>query len=445
MNTSGSLDRATITQQSSNAPLFPKSGLRAFALITALFFFWGMSNNLTDVLVQQFKKSFSLSPLQAQLVQTAVFLGYFCMALPAALVTRQRGYKTGVLIGLGLFGGGMLLFWPAALIGRYPLMLLALYVVGCGSAVLETTANPFIAQAGPAESSERRLNFAQSFNPPGTICGVRIGPYAIFSGVELTPAQILALQRQGTYAHYLHGEVMRVVPTYVTLGCIVLGLAGVIAFVRFPPAPRQQQTHTQDHIGRQMVRLLRTPQVLSAVIAQFCYCGAQVATWSAFIPYTKQYAATSERTAALFLTANLVAFAAGRVLSTSFMRWIPPVRMMTAYAVVNIAVLGYAVVRPGRAGVIAIIVTSFFMSVMYPTIFSLGIKGLGASTELASSLLVMAVVGAAIIPPLLGLSTRTTHSYALGYAPVLACYVVVAVFGWRNRGAMDPAATVSAM
>ncbi len=156
------------------APLFPKSGLLPFVLVTALFFLWGMSNNLTDVLVQQFKKSFELSPLQAQLVQTAVFFGYFCMALPAALVTRRKGYKTGILMGLGLFGCGMLLFWPAAVIGRYPLMLLALYVVGCGSAVLETTANPFIAQAGPPESAARRLNFAQSFNPPGTICGVLV-------------------------------------------------------------------------------------------------------------------------------------------------------------------------------------------------------------------------------------------------------------------------------
>ncbi len=433
--------RAAAGETNARYALFPKSGLLPFALVTMLFFLWGMSNNLTDVLVQQFRKSFDLSPLQAQLVQTAVFFGYFCMALPAALVTQRKGYKTGILMGLGLFGCGMLLFWPAALIGRYPLMLMALYVVGCGSAVLETTANPFISQAGPPQSSERRLNFAQSFNPPGTICGVLVGTFFIFSGVELNASQVAALRAKGTYAQYLHSEVMRVVPTYVSLGCVVLALAVVIALARFRETPHSNQAFRLNEVTHELLHLLRTPQVLAAVFAQFCYCGAQVSTWSAFIPYMKQYAATSERTAALFLTGNLISFAAGRVISTSLMRWFRPVRMMIAYALINCVILGFAVVRPGVAGAVAIVITSFFMSLMYPTIFSIGIKDLGVRTELASSLLVMAVVGAAIIPPLLGFVTKATHSYALGYAPVLACYAVVALFGWRNRGATEIATT----
>lgn len=415
------------------AAMLPKKALLSFALVTALFFLWGMSNNLTDVLVQQFKKSFELSPLQAQLVQTAVFFGYFCMALPAALVTRRKGYKVGILMGLCLFGFGMLLFWPAALIGRYPFMLVALYVVGCGSAVLETTANPFISQAGPPESAERRLNFAQSFNPPGTICGVLAGTFFIFSGVELNATQLADLRTRGLYGQYLHTELMRVVPTYVVLGCVVLALAAFIAFVRFEPMPHAIREPGAQHLGRDLVQLLRTPQVLAAVVAQFCYCGAQVSTWSAFIPYMKQYAATSERTSAIFLTGNLVAFAAGRIISTSLMRWFRPARLMVAYALVNMCLLGFAVLHPGVAGAATVICTSFFMSLMYPTIFSIGIKDLGSRTELASSLLVMAVVGAAIIPPLMGLMTKATHSYALGYAPVIACYAAVALFGWQHR------------
>lgn len=418
---------------SRTASLLPRSGLLPFFLVTTLFFLWGMSNNLTDVLVQQFRKSFELSPLQAQLVQTAVFFGYFCMALPAALATQRKGYKTGILMGLGLFGAGMLLFWPAAVIGRYPLMLLALYVVGCGSAVLETTANPFIAQAGPPESSARRLNFAQSFNPPGTICGVLVGTFFIFSGVELTNAQVAGLRANGTYGQYLHREVLRVVPPYVSLGCVVLVLAAVIAFSRFPPMPHEPAPFRQGDFWRELMALLRTPQVFAAVVAQFCYCGAQVSTWSAFIPYAKQYVATSERTAALFLTGNLIAFATGRVVSTSLMRWFRPVRMLVVYALINLGVLGFAVLRPGFPGALAIVLTSFFMSLMYPTIFSIGIRHLDGRTELASSLLVMAVVGAAVIPPLLGLVAKATHSYALGYAPVLVCYAVIAVFGWWNR------------
>ncbi|MBE7158227.1 MAG: L-fucose:H+ symporter permease [Rhodospirillales bacterium] len=417
--------------------LFPREGLLPFFLVTALFFLWGMSNNLTDVLVQQFRKSFELSPLEAQLVQTAVFFGYFCMALPAALLTRRCGYKTGILTGLALFGGGMLLFWPAAVIGRYGFMLVALYVVGCGSAVLETTANPFISQAGPQASADRRLNFAQSFNPPGTICGVLVGTFFIFSGVELTSAQAAGLRARGAYANYLHQELMRVVPPYITLGIVVLILAAVIALARFPGTGDTDQAGHTGPLGGQIVHLLRTPQVLAAAITQFCYCGAQVSTWSAFIPYMKQYASTSERSSALFLTGNLIAFAAGRAVSTWLMRWFRPVRMMIGYALANIVVLLVAVLHPGPAGAGALILTSFFMSLMYPTIFSIGIKGLGDRTELASSLLVMAVVGAALVPPLLGLVTRATHSYALGYAPILLCYAVVALFGWRNRHTLE--------
>lgn len=417
--------------------LFPRKGLVPFALVTLLFFLWGMSNNLTDVLVQQFKKSFELSPFQAQLVQSAVFFGYFCMALPAALMTRRRGYKAGILMGLCLFGGGMLLFWPAAMINRYPMMLGALFVVGCGSAVLETTANPFISQAGPPASAERRLNFAQSFNPPGTICGVLVGTFFIFSGVELTSAQVSTLRAEGRYVQYLHGEVMRVVPPYVSLGCVVLCLAVVIVFTRFSSVRQDSHSEQTGRLGPEMLQLLRTPQVLAAVFAQFCYCGAQVSTWSAFIPYMRQYAATSERASALFLTGNLVSFAAGRVVSTGLMRWFRPVRMMVAYAVLNIGIVAFAVLHPGTAGAFAIILSSFFMSLMYPTIFSVGIRDLGGRTELTSSLLVMAVVGGAVVPPLLGIVTKATHSYAWGYAPVLGCYFVVALFGWRYRQVVE--------
>src|ERR1700733_11377651 len=189
-----------------------------FALVTVLFFLWGMSNNLTDILVKQFQKTFELSKFSAQLVSTANFMGYACMAIPAALVMRKWGYKAGMVMGLCLFGGGMVLFWPAAVIGKYGPFLAALYTVGCGASVLETAANPFMAQFGPAQTSERRLNFAQAFNPPGTILGVIVGARFIFSGVELTPAEVAAKKMAGTYAAYLHMELMRVVPTYLALG-----------------------------------------------------------------------------------------------------------------------------------------------------------------------------------------------------------------------------------
>jgi MFS transporter, FHS family, L-fucose permease len=428
------VDTPTTVQRPSGGKqpgLFPTGHMLPFMLVTVLFFIWGMSNNLTDILVQQFKKSFELSPLQAQLVQTAVFLGYFCMALPAALGMRKWGYKAGILAGLCLFGTGTIMFWPAAVIGRYWLMLTALFVVGCGSATLETAANPFIAQTGAPETSEQRLNFSQAFNPPGTITGVLIGTFFIFSGVELSAARVTQMKAAGIYAAYLHGEIMRVVPTYVTLGCIVFLLALLIGLTKFPAHIRERDASEEHGLLSQLGSLLRTPSLRAAIIAQFCYCGAQVSTWSAFIPYVKQYTSATERTAALFLTGNLIAFGAGRIISTGLMRWFAPSRMMGVYSLINIGLITAGILHPGRVGAGALLLTSFFMSVMFPTIFALGVKGLGERTKLGGSMIVMSVVGAAIVPPLLGLIAKHFASYALGYVVVISCYVVVAAYGFR--------------
>jgi MFS transporter, FHS family, L-fucose permease len=424
------------------AGLFPTDHLRSFVLVTVLFFIWGMSNNLTDILVQQFKKSFELSPLEAQLVQTAVFFGYFFMALPAAIGMRRWGYKAGILAGLCLFGSGTLMFWPAAVVGQYWLMLTALFVVGCGSATLETAANPFIAQSGPSETSERRLNFSQAFNPPGTIVGVLIGTFFIFSGIEHSSTQVSLMKSQGTYVAYLHSEIMRVVPTYVTLGCVVLLLAAIIGFTQFPAVSREHDANEADSLAKQLFSLLHTPHLRAAIFAQFCYCGAQVSTWSAFIPYMKQYTGASERSAALFLTGNLIAFAIGRFLSTGLMRWFLPARMMGTYALFNIALLAVGALHPGRVGAGAILLTSLFMSIMFPTIFALGVKGLGSRTKLGGSLIIMSVVGAGIIPPLVGLVAKRFGSYALGYLVVAACYIVVAIYSLRTKAQTSSADAV---
>src|SRR5947209_13741427 len=234
MQVSTSINAGAKSAGQTKQAVFPAGHMVLFSLVTVLFFLWGMSNNLTDILVQQFKKSFELSTFSAQLVSTANFTGYFCMAIPAALVMRRWGYKTGMVMGLCLFGAGMVLFWPAAVSGQYVPFLVALFAVGCGASVLETAANPFMAQFGPAATSEQRLNFAQAFNPPGTILGVWIGRQYIFSGVELAPDQIADMKAKGTYASYLHTEIMRVVPTYIALGSVVLLFALALSRMRFP-------------------------------------------------------------------------------------------------------------------------------------------------------------------------------------------------------------------
>jgi FHS family L-fucose permease-like MFS transporter len=408
--------------------VFPVGHMLPFVLVTVLFFLWGMSNNLTDILVQQFKKSLELSQFSAQLVQTANFFGYFCMAIPAGLLMRRWGYKAGMVTGLLLFGSGMLLFLPAALRGEYAMFLIALFTVGCGASILETAANPFIAQFGDPATSEQRLNFSQAFNPPGTVTGVLIGTYFIFSGVEPNAADIERMKQLGTYKDYLHSEIMRVVPTYMAFGAVVLFFAFLLLRTKFPVIQVEHEGIGEDHGS--FGDLLRMPAIWIAVAANFCNVGAQISSWSSLIPYMKQYTPASERTAAHYLTAVLVVMLFGRFISTPLMRYIRPSLMLGFYGVCNAILMLVVVAKPGMIGAYAIVISGFFISIMFPTIFALGLKGLGRNTKLGGSLLVMAIVGGAIFPPIQGLIARQTGSLALGYIVPAIGFAGVALYGF---------------
>ncbi len=415
-------------------PVFPVGHMLLFSLVTVLFFLWGMSNNLTDILVQQFRKSFELSPFSAQLVQTANFLGYFIMALPAALLMRRWGYKAGMVTGLVLFGGGMILFWPAAVSGRYVPFLVALFTVGSGASFLETASNPFIAQFGDPATSEQRLNFSQSFNPPGTIVGVLLGARFIFSGVEKNGPEIVAMKAAGTYQAYLHTEIMRVVPPYLAFGGVVLLCALILSRIRFPAIRSEHEGEGGAAADQGSFReLLGYPALWLAVGAQFCNVGAQISSWSSLIPYMKQFTAVSERTAASYLVAVLVALAVGRFVSTPLMKYVAPSRMLGVYGVVNVGLMAVTIARPGMVGAWAVVASGFFLSIMFPTIFALGLKGLGPNTKLAGSFLVMAIVGGAVFPPVLGLIARSTGSLAEGYVVPLVGFAGVAVYGFSRQ------------
>jgi FHS family L-fucose permease-like MFS transporter len=399
-----------------------------FSLVTVLFFLWGMSNNLTDILVQQFKKSFELSPVSAQLVQTANFLGYFIMAMPAALLMRKWGYKAGMVTGLCLFGGGMVLFWPAAVSGQYLPFLVALFTVGSGASFLETAANPFIAQFGDPATSEQRLNFSQSFNPPGTIVGVLIGARFIFSGVEKKAPEIEQMRAAGTYQAYLHTEIMRVVPTYLAFGGAVLLCAFILSRMTFPSMHSEHEGESGDHGS--IRQLFNYPHLWFAVLANFCNVGAQISSWSSLIPYMKQFTSVSERHAAYYLTGVLVALAVGRFVSTPLMKYVSPSKMLGLYGVANVLLMAVAMTQPGIVGAWAVVASGFFLSIMFPTIFALGLKGLGPNTKLAASLLVMAIVGGAVFPPVLGFIAKATGSWAKGYIVPLLGFIVVALYGF---------------
>jgi FHS family L-fucose permease-like MFS transporter len=343
---------------------------------------------------------------------------------------RRFGYKTGILVGLGLFSLGAFLFWPAANEGKYIYFLIALFVIASGLSFLETAANPFIAQLGDAGSSERRLNFSQAFNPLGSISGVLIGTIFIFSGVELTSQQISSLQAQHLYEAYLRSETLRVVKPYLVLGAVAFLLALVILRTKFPAIQSEHEAGAGDH--GHFRELLRYPHFLFAIVAQFMYVGAQVGTWSYFIQYVEEATQQHEKVAGMFLTGTLVAFAVGRFASAYLMRFFAPSKMLGMFALVNMVLVAIGVMWPGWIGLWAVFLTSFFMSLMFPTIFALGIKGLGPNTKLGCSLIVMAIIGGAVLTPIMGLIAEHWHRTANAYLVPLVAYVFVAAYAFAG-------------
>jgi MFS transporter, FHS family, L-fucose permease len=421
----------------SASPLIPAGMRFPFFLVTVLFFLWGVPSNLNDVLIRQFMKSFALSRLQAGFIQSAFYMGYFVLATPAALLMRRFGYKIGFVAGLLLFSAGAFLFWPAAVIGRYGFFLAALFVIASGLSFLETASNPFIAQLGDPEGAARRLNFSQAFNPLGAITAALVGTVFIFSGIELSPGQIAAMRAAHTYAPYLQRETMRVVAPYLGIGAFTFIWAILIARTKFPVIAREAEGGGGEHGNFR--ELLHYPSFLFAVAAQFAYVGAQVGTWSYFIQYVQDATHRPEKTAGYLLTGTLVAFGVGRFSSAALMTRIKPNFLLGLYSLVNIGLVAVGVLFPSWIGLWAIFLTSFFMSVMYPTIFALGIEGLDRNTKIGGSLIVMAIVGGAVMTPAMGWVSQTWHSIALAYLVPLLCYCFIAVYSFwgANLGRPD--------
>jgi MFS transporter, FHS family, L-fucose permease len=413
-----------------------KETLIPFVLVTALFFLWALPNNLNDILIPQFMKSFELSRLQAGLVQSAFYLGYFLLALPAALIMDKYNYKTGIIIGLLLFAAGCFLFLPAASAGRYGFFLGALFVIASGLAFLETGANSFISVLGDPATSEHRLNFAQSFNPLGSVTSVLVGTVFIFSGTELSNAQIEVMKQAGTYKAYLHEEIMRVGPPYLVLGSIILLMAFLIWRTKFPIEKKNSESGEKEK-GK-LSELLHYPHFMKGVIAQFFYIGAQVGTWSFMIQYLKDYMQKSEKEAGAILFFSILSFGIGRFVSTGLMKTFDPKKLMGLYSIVNVLLCTIAVVQPGIIGGWALVATSFFMSLMFPTIFALGVKGLGPHTKLGGSMIIMAIIGGAVWTPIMGLISDTTHSMALAIIIPLISYIFIIYYAFVGSKPSGP-------
>ena len=421
---------------SKSAKLVTPGFTLTFILVTALFFLWALPNNLNDILIPQFMKSFELNRLEAGLVQSAFYLGYFILAMPAALLMDRYGYKVGLIVGLLLFASGCFLFWPAALAGKYGFFLGALFIIAAGLAFLETGSNSFIAILGDPATSEQRLNLSQSFNPLGSMTGVLVGTVFIFSGTELSAADIEKMKSLGTYKQYLHDEIMRVGPPYLFIGTVILICAILIWRAKFPEGDKKKEG-SPNNSGK-FSELVKYPHFLKGVIAQFFYIGAQVGTWSFLIQYTKDYMHKSEKEAGIYLTISLLAFGVGRFASTAMMKKFEPKKLMGLYSCINIALMSMAVFNPGTIGAWSLIVSSFFMSLMFPTIFALGVKGLGPNTKIGASGIIMAIIGGAVWTPLMGYVSDQTHSMALAMIVPLISYIYVSYYAFVGSKPSGP-------
>jgi len=416
-------------------PVVEKRYLVAFALTSTLFFAWGLASQFNDLLLHHFQKALDLTRTRASFTQFAFYIGYFCAPLPAAMIIRRLGYKATMVIGLGMYALGAFLFVPAAHMRIYGIFLMALYIIAFGAAFLETSANPYIAIMGDPATSSPRLNFAQAFNGVATVLGPLVGGYVIFTGVEYSPQQLAAMPL-ATIGAWRASEAATVGPPYLVLGILMVIIATAIALTRYP-ALRAEVTPQE---GGSPFGVLRHPRVRYAVVAQFFYCGAQVGIWSLLVDFAKEAANVPERIGAtVYLFSTMVAFCVGRFFGAWLQRYVDPARQLRIYCGCNIALCLLAATLGGHASIIALVMTSFFMSIMFPTIFALGLEKLGHETEFASSFIVMAISGAAVVPPLMAWFSDLTGALHWSLFIPAFCYLVVLSFAyWAPRMRQSP-------
>jgi FHS family L-fucose permease-like MFS transporter len=409
--------------------LTSKKYLSAFVLITSLFFMWGLAHNLNPILIPHLKKACRLTDLQSAFIDSAFFIGYFVMALPAGMAMKKWGYKSGIIIGLLLFAGGALLFYPAASARTFSLFLLALFIIASGLTFLETAANPYVTVLGSPETATQRLNFSQSFNGLAATLAPLLGGIFILSGRSISDADLDALSPEAA-ERLLQTEAESVQVPYLLIAGLVLLLAFIVWRSALPEIKEDEKEGEYSDTPKKSI--LKEANLMRGVIAQFFYVGAQVCITSFFIRFAGKAAGIDEKTAAKFLSAAMLAFMIGRFAGTALMKFIAPSRLLLIYSVANMVLLFIMVYFGGMIALYALIAVTFFMSIMFPTIFSLGIAGLGSQTKLGSSLIIMAIAGGALLPVIMGYVSDKTNIQTAYLVPA-ACFAVVAWFAIKSK------------
>lgn len=406
-------------------------------LVTSLFFLWGIANSLNGTLIKHFQTALNLNRGQAGIVDSAFYIGYFVMALPAALLMNKIGYKKGILIGLFLYVAGALIFYPAAEIRVYSLFLFALFVIACGLAFLETAANPYVTVMGDQSSAEARLNFAQSFNGISLILGPVIGSLFIFSDKEYTNDTLNAMPADQAEVIRI-AEAQSVQMPYLVIAGVVLLVAILFAVTRMPEISSSKEKDAS------FKGITRHRHLMFGVLAQFFYVGAQASLWGYFVDLKLHFAKdqhlgivegiyritesmTPTQVASFHASFALALFMVGRFVGTWLLTKYPAQRLLSAYAAACVILTAYAIMASGISAVVAISLTYFFMSIMFPTIFALSIKNLGEQVKLGSGLVIMAIVGGAALPPITGYLSLGGLENAL-IVPLIS-FLVILFFG----------------
>ncbi|ENU0189117.1 L-fucose:H+ symporter permease [Klebsiella oxytoca] len=429
------VDKAAVHNEKLDTSAYlPHTPWLQFLLVCCLFALWGMAGNLNDILIAQFKKGFDLTDTQTALVQSIFFLGYFFVALPAAALIKHYSYKAAIIIGLCLYALGCFLFVPAAQIMTYGAFLACLGVIACGLSFLETSANTYSSLLGPIQSSTQRINFSQIFNSLGVISGVLIGQVMVFGENDPSHEQLLAMPAAAADAAR-HQMVGQVVGPYLIIGSVLVVLALVFVFIKFPSCkgtPSQQQQLPTESMGPTLKRLFAIPRFRLGILSQFLYVGAQVGVWSftiRFVQLVQQ--GTSEHSATYWLLASLVIYAVGKTVATWLMNRLNPALLLGSFALAATVLLLVAVFSSSMLAVYALILVSFCMAPCWPTNFGLVIKGMGKDTQTAGSIVVMSIIGGAVIPLVMGIiSDMNGGNMQIAFIAPLLCFVYVAFYGF---------------
>lgn len=402
------------------------------ALVFCLFFLWAISSNLLPTMIRQLMKTCELNAFEASFTETAYWLAYFICPIPIAMFMKRYSYKSGIVFGLVLAAVGGLLFFPAAMIKEYWAYLCIFFVIATGMCFLETAANPYVAALGDAESAPRRLNLAQSFNGLGAFVAAMFLSKLVLSGNTYT-RETLPADFAGGWEGYIQMETDAMKLPYLILAGILIVIAIAFVIVKLPKIKEEEENSSDKNQKLIDFSVLKRRHLRWGVIAQFFYNGGQTAVNSLFLVYCCNYAGLSESTATTFFGLYMLMFLLGRWIGTMLMIRFKPQNMLTVYAIVNVLLCGVIMTFGGMTGLYAMLGVSFFMSIMYPTQFSLALTGLGDQTKSGSAFLVMAIVGNACLPQLTAfIMHHNPQIYQIAYIIPLICFIFCAYYGWKG-------------